>query len=126
VGMLLADGDPISAAVVAALVLAIGAVARTVSPVAQREWIFRLTLLAFSLRAATAVLLHAGSAAIGLGGFITGDDQAYAKLAWAFARWLVNDPQPGVVPPYWGSEAYLFGTWVYVETALFTVFGKRV
>jgi 4-amino-4-deoxy-L-arabinose transferase-like glycosyltransferase len=33
---------------------------------------------------------------------------------------------PGYTPPLWGGDAYLLGAFVYVEAALFTVFGPDV
>ncbi len=85
-------------------------------------------LLAVALCAAT---LHM-AVAIGIqsfaptfsGGFITGDDASYYRLASQSARYLQGAPlDPTYSPPLWGGDAYLFGAFVYLETGLFLVFG---
>jgi 4-amino-4-deoxy-L-arabinose transferase-like glycosyltransferase len=60
-------------------------------------------------------------------GFITGDDASYYRLASHAARYIQGDPlQPSYAPPFWGGDAYLFGGFVYLETALFVIFGPDV
>src|SRR5205823_4863186 len=70
-----------------------------------------------------AATLFYGSVAIGRGGAITGDDANYASLSWGLVQWLHGEPSEPFVPPLWHGEAYLFGTYVYLETALFWVIG---
>jgi 4-amino-4-deoxy-L-arabinose transferase-like glycosyltransferase len=43
------------------------------------------------------------------------------------ARYVLGAPMnPDYSPPLWGGDAYLFGTYVFLETALFVVFGPDV
>lgn len=92
----------------------------------DRVFVMRTALLAFALRAAAGAVLFVGSTWIGRGGAVTGDDGAYADLAWAFVRYLKGDPHPPDVPPIWNGQAYLFGTFVYLESALFYVIGREM
>ena len=96
---------------------------RTSSP-SERAFVLRAALAAFALRAAVGAVLHTVSVAMGRGGAVTGDDRAYADLAWAYVRYVNGDPQPPDVPPYWGGQEYLFGTFVYLESAVFQVVGR--
>lgn len=122
-GILIADARWVEAG--AALLFGGGlmAAAFAATPAAYRSVVLPIASLAFALRAATAVVLHVGSSAAGLGGFVTGDDREYYVVARAFVLWLTGRPEPPYVPPYWAGELYLFGTWVYVESALFLLVG---
>lgn len=57
---------------------------------------------------------------------MTGDDATYARLACAVAQFVRGAPQYPFVPPGWGGDEYLIGTWVYLESAIFLLFGQRV
>lgn len=85
-----------------------------------------MSLAAFGTRIVVAVALHQWSLSEGRQGYVTGDDLGYARLAWSFVQFLRGDPDVTSVPPYWAGDAYLFGTWVYLESALFAVFGPHV
>lgn len=122
--VVLGRGWPILAVLLFALVLA-GAI-RALVPPEDRRAVGVVVALSFSLHVAAAVLLYAGALAAGRGGFIPGDDRAYFELADNFVRYLKGDPQPPWVPPHWRGEAYLFGTWVYLESAIFFVVGPEV
>lgn len=125
-GIPLAAGDVGPAFVGAALGAALAVVALRPGGTARRHAALAIVAFALALRLAIASLLHAGSAAAGRAGFITGDDAAYARLSWAFVEFLRGSPQPPYVPPYWAGDAYLFGAFVYFESAVFAVFGPRV
>src|SRR5438034_2351563 len=90
---------------------------------AEHRW-RTLPLVAFAtvLRAAIAVVLYDGLIAAGRNGFLTGDDQGYADLSSRLARLLHGD----VASFNYTTEGYLLGTFVYLETALFYVFGPAV
>lgn len=125
-GILIADGDLLPLGVGAVVALAAVALsARIVDVPEEREWLLRLLALAFVLRFASAVILQAGVEAAGREG-VTGDDAEYARLAWGYAQFVRGDPQPPYVPPYWNASAYLFGTYVYIVTVLFLLFGPVV
>lgn len=93
---------------------------------ADRGVMLAIAALALSARFAIAALVHALSPAYG-GGFITGDDAAYFRLASHAAGYLRGDElDPAYGPPDWGGERYLFGAYVYIETLAFLVFGPNV
>ncbi len=122
----LADGDVLSAISAILLLAGIAVAFRTWLPTPERGALSRFAVLAFSIHLSVATILHAWSLAAGRKGFITGDDGAYANLAWALAQFLRGEPQPPFIPPAWGGDEYLMGTWVYLEAALFYLFGPRV
>lgn len=121
-GFLIGDGDLTVLAAAAAFV--VGAVVISALVLPRREWRSVLPLVAFAtlLRAAVAVVVYDGLVAAGRGGFVTGDDATYADLSSRLARILHNDPAPFDQ----GAEAYLLGTFVYIETAIFYVLGPKV
>lgn len=108
------------------LALCVAASIRAIVPAAHRRSVFALVSLAFLLRTAIAACLYAGSLLAGRGGFVTGDDMEYARLAEAYASHLHGVPLPPLVPPHWSGQDYLFGTYVYLESAAFFVFGRQV
>jgi hypothetical protein len=88
----------------------------------ERHALSALVALAVSTHMATALVLQAMAP-----GFITGDDAAYFRIASQAASYLHGIPaEPNYGPPLWGGDAYLFGGFVYLETALFFVFGPDV
>jgi hypothetical protein len=121
-GFLITDRDFMALAT--ALAFVVGAVALSALVVPRPVWRQVLPLIAFAtlLRAAAAVVLYDGLVAAGRGGFVTGDDAAYADLSSRLARILHNDPAPF----NYGAESYLLGTFVYVETAVFYLLGPKV
>lgn len=98
-------------------------VARLV-PATDRPAMWKLVLVAFAVRAASGTFLRMASLEIGRDGFISGDDRQYFELASAFVSYLRGEPTHSV-PPYWHGAAYLFGTWVYLQSVLLAVFGER-
>lgn len=125
VGMLLWDSDFPSVVVVmlvgAGLMLSTRLIVRD-----GRPWVYALVLLAFTLRAAAAAVLYHGSLAAGGGGFISGDDADYAVLAWNYALYLAGQGQAPWIPPFWNGNAYLFGTYVHLESFVFAIVGPNV
>lgn len=125
-GLLLSVGDIAPILWAAALTGAVGALALRVSSAMDRSALTALTALALGLHMAVALSIHTFAPGFG-GGFVTGDDASYFRLSSHAADYLRGVPaDPAYGPPYWGGDAYLFGTFVYVETALFLVFGPDV
>lgn len=125
-GLALGNGAVAPALTILVLAAALAAIARAVVPDLQWRGVALLADFAFAVRAASAMILHTGSVALGCGGFITGDDADYATLSWAFVSFLRGDPLEPVVPPYWGGHAYLFGPFVYLESVIFYLLGPQV
>lgn len=100
-------------------------VTRIVDPIDVR-WLQPVVTGAFALRCIVAAIVHLRSVALGGQGYVTGDDQMYASAAWHLVRYLSGDPEVPFVPPYWGGEYYLIGTFVYLESAIFMFFGPNV
>jgi hypothetical protein len=92
----------------------------------DRNMVLIVVAFAFGLHILVALSLNAIAGTAG-SGFITGDDAAYFRLSSQAATFLRGMPvDPNYSPPLWGGDAYLFGTFVYLETALFTIFGPDV
>lgn len=125
-GILLADGRIWPLVAIPLLGFAIWGCVRIFVPHEDRATVGAVIALSFALHVAVAVILYTGSVALGRGGFITGDDGAYFNLASHFVQYLQGNAQPPWVPPSWGGEAYLFGTWVYLESAIFFITGPEV
>jgi hypothetical protein len=122
-GVLIADGRYVEATSCVAFWAVVLAIARAGVPGPHRTMLVALAGSAFALRACAAVILHVGSLAVGMDGFITGDDREYYLVSRAFVLWLQGRPEPPYVPPYWAGELYLFGTWIYVESIFFLAVG---
>jgi dolichyl-phosphate-mannose-protein mannosyltransferase len=121
-GFLITDGDPIVlAAGVLATALALG-VAYLVLPRETRSVVLPIVALAILVRAAAAVVVYDGLIAAGRGGFVTGDDRAYADLSNRLARIMNGESAPFD----YQAESYLIGTFVYLETAVFYFLGPKV
>lgn len=84
-----------------------------------------LVLGSFALHLAIAALLFAGALVLGRerDGFVVGDDAEYFYLSQAFASWVQGVELPPRVPPFWNGSAYLFGTFVYLQSALIYALG---
>ena len=91
-----------------------------------RGQIARIAVFGFAIRCATAAILFTASTLLGHGGYLMYDDRAYGELAWGVAQYLHGQPHAPYLPPLWGGDYYLLGTFVYVEIALFTLLGKQV
>lgn len=124
-GIWLTDGRVGPILFAAAVAVMLWPVVRTIRT-DDRALLARALTLAFVLRLLVIAGLHAWSVATGRHGFITGDDQGYWTLSHYFTLWLKGTPEEPYVPPYWWGEAYLFGTWVYIESAIFYFFGSDV
>lgn len=88
-----------------------------------RPSVLGITFLAYCMHVGLSSILFAGAQVLGREGFITGDDAEYFFLSRAFASYLHGQPLPPYVPPWWNADAYLFGTFVYLESGLFWLLG---
>jgi hypothetical protein len=125
-GLTLPIGEARPAIAAALLVPAVLALAWRILPAEERPRLARVVLLALGVRFATAVVLRELSFAVGHEGWVTGDDYNYEALAWGFVQWFRGQPEPPYEPPDWNTDVYLFGTYVYLESVVFFVFGKTV
>ncbi|MSQ37872.1 MAG: hypothetical protein EXR61_06125, partial [Chloroflexi bacterium] len=126
-GLPLSAGNPGPLLVVGVVVVALAFVAGALVPAPQRRTVYAIVGLAFTLRLAAAALLYHVSVGMGRGGAIVGDDGAYADLAWSFVQWLRGvEITSSDGPPIWNGQAYLFGTFVYLESLVFLLFGRQV
>jgi hypothetical protein len=125
-GLCISAGDYIALVWATLLWLGIGAVAQLVSRGERPRDLVALALCAGALHMAVGIAIQSFASTF-TGGFVTGDDASYYRLAAAFARYLQGAPLDlGYSPPLWGGDAYLFGAFVYLEAALFLVFGPDV
>lgn len=124
-GLLLIAANWGAIAVAALCGLALGVAVRRVD-VTYRHWLALITAGAFAIRLGLGQVIHSASLAMGRGGFVTGDDSDYALMATAVSRYLRGDPLQPFVPPLWAGNDYLVGTFVYIETTIFLIFGPNV
>lgn len=125
-GLCISAGDYIALLWATVLWLGVGALAHVVSGGERRRDLVALALCAVALHMAVGVAIQSFASTFP-GGFVTGDDASYYRLASAFARYLQGAPlDPRYSPPLWGGDTYLFGAFVYLETGLFLVFGPDV
>lgn len=124
-GLCISAGDYAAIGWAALLSLGVGLVARRLAPAELKEDLVAIALCAVTLHMAVALTIQ--TAATASGGFVTGDDASYYRLAKAFTRFLQDATlDPSYSPPLWGGDAYLFGAFVYLETVLFLIFGPDV
>jgi len=90
---------------------------RALTPAGARHDVYLLVFLALTLRYAVAVTVHDASVAAGRGGFVTGDDANYADFSWTLVQVFRGQP----VTFDYGGYLYLLGTFVYLETAIFSL-----
>jgi hypothetical protein len=119
-------GDPASVLVAVLAMAGITALTLALRPGKWTSTLLALLFLGFALRVAAAATIFASSVALGRGGFVTGDDAAYGLLAWSFVQFVRGNPQPPRVPPFWNGDDYLFGPFVFLESAIFFLFGDHV
>ena len=124
-GLALTTGNPAAAVGLLVLVAAVLHVVRLIAPPGERGDLARLAVVALLVRAAAAAVLYAAALAEGKGGFITGDDGGYSRLAWGYAQWLHGTPVWPHIPPGWGGDAHLLGTFVYLTSAIYFVVGLQ-
>ncbi len=117
--------DPTLIIAGAAAAVGLTLLVRLVSPGPDRASLLRLLGLALALRLAVAMALYVGSVAIGHGGFTSGDDGAYFMVSASIAASLHGDANAPYTLADWRTNQ-LFGTFVYMESALFFVFGPRL
>jgi 4-amino-4-deoxy-L-arabinose transferase-like glycosyltransferase len=125
-GLCISVGDYVALVWATSLWLGIGSLALVMSRGERRRDIVALALCAGALHMAVGIAIQSFAPTFA-GGFLTGDDASYFRLASQSARYLQGAPlDPRYSPPLWGGDAYLFGGFVYLETALFVIFGPDV
>jgi hypothetical protein len=122
-GLALTTGSPAAAGGAVVLVAGVLGVVRLIAPHAERGDLAKIAAFAVTLRLAAAAVLYVGAIAAGKGGFITGDDRGYSQVAWGYAQWLHGTPFAPYVPPGWGGDASLLGTFTYLTSAVYYAFG---
>lgn len=116
------NGNWVAIAAGAVFASAVLLIARGVTTPWTRSDVLVMVALAIVVRYATAGLLHDGLTSMGGDGFVTGDDRTYADLSWRLVRLWRGE----IVDFNYGSESYLLGTYVYLETAVFALVGPNV
>ena len=124
-GLAVTTGNPVAAAGAVVLVAGVLGVVRAIAPPAERGALATVAVAALTLRIASAAVLYAGAIAVGKGGFITGDDRGYSQIAWGYAQWLHGAPFAPYIPPYWGGEASLLGTFTFLTSAIYYALGLQ-
>lgn len=122
VAWLVGDANYVALGAAALFTLFVVLLTRAITPAPARQDVYLLVLLALTLRYAVAVIVHDGSLVVGRGGFITGDDAAYAD----FSRILAQVYRGETVTSDYGGYLNLLGTFVYLETAIFLLVGPNV
>ncbi len=123
-GFEISDGSYVALIGSLLLTAAFVALVRRTIPATERRRMIALVLCAFVMRVAVAVVLRAASLALGGDGTITGDDQGYYNVSWGLADFVRGGSDALCRPPTWCGASYLFGTFVYVEAFVFTIFGR--
>ncbi len=126
VGLPLSGGDPAAAFVGALLAVGLFVVLSRIPSPGDRRVLLIVTGVGFAVRLAGASVVYVAATALGRGGYVTGDDLAYSQLAWGFVEWIRGTPSYPYVPPTWMGNAYLFGTFVYLESAIYWIVGPDV
>jgi hypothetical protein len=113
-GLLVSDGHLLEIAVAGALGL--GLLSLTLLfPAQHRLALAALVAIGLSVHLAAVVGIDVGLRAVGLDGFVTGDDRGYARASWAIAEGL----RGGATTLDWQTQGYLLGPFVYVEAGIF-------
>lgn len=121
-GLLLADREFLAIFTAILVAMATAGAVRVVVPGSVRGPFSVVMALAFALHLAVLVVLHVALVAVGRGGFVTGDDASYARVAWLIARTMHGEPttfRPEL-------DTFLLGTFTYAEGALFYIVGYQV
>ncbi|HEY8825804.1 MAG TPA: glycosyltransferase family 39 protein [Candidatus Limnocylindria bacterium] len=121
-GFLITEGDLLGLVAAGSCVAAALGLSYAVLSPASRRQVLPLVTFATLLRVMAAVVLYDGLLAAGRGGFVTGDDAGYFDLSSRLAQILHG----GTAAFDYKGESYLLGTFVYLETAVFYIFGPKV
>ena len=131
IGLPIAHGvfAPLGVMLVSGLFLA--ALLRLLVPAEHRPAVLRLLLLGVGARFALAALLYFNAQAFGRVAlfasvpmyYVVGDDATYAELSWGVIQWILGRTDLRYNPPSWGGQAYLIGSFTYLEMLVFAIFG---
>jgi hypothetical protein len=126
IGIGLGSADLVAILWGAALAAAVLTLARKIASPSDRTRIVVITGLALAVHMSAALLIHAIAPGFG-GGFVTGDDANYFRVSSEVAAHLrgggAEQLREALLPD---ADSYLFGTFVFLESALFVVFGPDV
>jgi hypothetical protein len=121
-GLLLAGREFLALLTAILVAAAIAGAIRVTVPESVRGRFSVAIALAFSLHLAVLVVLDLALVSIGRGGFVTGDDSAYAGAAWRIARTIRGEATGFQL----GTGGFLLGTFSYAEGFLFSIVGYQV
>ncbi|MDQ2943607.1 MAG: hypothetical protein M3R21_08070 [Candidatus Dormibacteraeota bacterium] len=121
-GILLADREFLALLTAILVAGALAGAVRVVVPRRVRGPFSVAMALAFAVHLAVLVVLHVALVAMGRGGFVTGDDASYARVAWLIASAARGEPT-AFDRTY---DGFLLGTFVYAEAAVFYLVGYQV
>lgn len=124
VGIELADGEFVSLLAAALLLLALVRMVMAVAPHSEGRRLIAIVAVAVAIRLAVAVIVRDVSVTLGQDGTLMSDDHDYFSVAWGLAQYLHGGRDAFCFPPDWCGGAYLFGTFVYFESAVMFVFGR--
>ena len=123
-GLMIAERDLASVGAVAVLAVALAGIVRLVVPAELRPVATAIAGAAFAVRVAAVALVHAFAVDTGREWlYIVGDDRDYAMLSWNLVLYMRGQGGEPWIPPGFNGLTHLFGTFVYLETALFSLFG---
>lgn len=124
VGLELGDHEIVALVAFVVLAFALLRVSSVIRVGPERRRLVAIIAFAFTIRVLVAVLLRDASLAFGQGGTVTGDDRGYLEVAWGIAQYLHGGRDAICYPPDWCGGTYLFGGFVYFESAVMFVFGR--
>ncbi len=122
IGLLIIRGDLTAAIFAIAGGVLLGALITRFVAAEARTGVIAIVSLAYSGRLALLAILHEILVAAGRSGHLFGDDFTYERLSWQVVEYLHGAGNT----IQWFGEAYLMGVYVYLETAVFSVFGEQV
>lgn len=126
-GLIIAEPDLVSLGAAAVLGLALWWLVRIVVPREHWATAGMVVALGFSVRLAAVAVLHSFAVATGREWlYIVGDDRDYAMLSWNLVLYIQGQGAEPWIPPGFNGLTHLFGTFVYLETAMFALFGPNL
>ena len=134
IGLPLSRGHFGAVLIMALFAAALAGVVRALVPPEHRAAMAKVLLLAIAARFAVAALLYFWAEAIDRSSlfatvplyYVVGDDSQYAEVSWGVIQWLQGNPDPRIVPISWHGNAYLLGSYVYLEMLVFWLFSPIV
>ncbi|MBM4420008.1 MAG: glycosyltransferase family 39 protein, partial [Chloroflexi bacterium] len=131
IGLPLSRGQFGAVVLIAVTSALVGLLFRLLVPNEHRPAVGIALLLGLGLRFASAAVLYFGAEALGRTVFsstvpiyyVVGDDASYAELSWGVLQWMQGRPDPRFFPVSWFGQAYLIGSFFFLELFVFWIFG---